>query len=84
MGKPLTCIEKEHQQAAEDNPGTDPIGSSVFALIYTLQRNNTENSKQIFQEKELPGHSPNFHINVIVSDLYITMIDLPFLLQENR
>jgi hypothetical protein len=27
-----------------------------------LQRTNTENSKQIFPEKELGGHSPNIHI----------------------
>ncbi len=47
-----------------------------------LQRTNTENSKQIFLEKELRGHSPNFHINVSVSDLFIPMIDLPILLQE--
>ncbi len=48
-----------------------------------LQRTNTENSKQIFQEKELCGHSPNFHIQVSVSDLYIPTIDLPIQLQEN-
>jgi hypothetical protein len=45
----------------------------------TLQRHNTENSKQIFPEKELRSHSPNFHIHVSMSDLYI----LPILLQEN-
>ncbi len=37
----------------------------------TMQRHNTENSKQIFPEKELRGLSPNFHIYVSVSDLYI-------------
>ncbi len=47
-----------------------------------LQRNNTENLKQIFLEKELRGHSPNFHIHVSVSKLYIPMIDLSILLQE--
>jgi hypothetical protein len=52
-----------------------PIGT-------TLQRTNTENLKQIFPEKELRGHSPNFHIHVSVSDLYIPAIDLPILLQE--
>jgi hypothetical protein len=51
---------------------------------YTLQRHNTEKSKQIFPEKELRGHSsPKFHIHVFMSDLYISMIDLPILLQEN-
>jgi hypothetical protein len=48
----------------------------------TLQRTNTENSKQISPEMELLGHSPNFHIHVSVSDLYIPTIDLPILLQD--
>jgi len=47
-----------------------------------LQRTNIENLKQIFLEKELRGHSPNFHIHVSESDLYIPTIDLPILLQE--
>jgi hypothetical protein len=48
-----------------------------------LQRTpNTENLKQILPEKELRGHSPNFHIHASVSDLYIPTIDLPILLQE--
>jgi hypothetical protein len=41
------------------------------SLFSKLQRDNTENSKQIFPEKELRGHSPNFHIHVSVSDLHI-------------
>ena len=45
----------------------------------TLQRHNTENSKQIFPEKELCGLSPNFHIHVSVRDLYIPTISLPIL-----
>ncbi len=49
-----------------------------------LQRQNTENLKQIFPEKELSGYSPNSYIHVSVSDLYITLIGLPILLQENR
>jgi hypothetical protein len=51
-------------------------------LHHTLQSNNTENLKQIFLEKELRGHSPNFHIHVSVSDLYISNVGLPILLQE--
>ncbi len=38
--------------------------------------------KHIFPEKEMRGHSPNFHIHVSVSDLYIPTIYLPILLQE--
>ncbi len=56
-----------------------------FSLCYiecTLQRINTENSKQIFAEKELRGLSPNFHMQVSVSYLYIPTIDLPILLKE--
>jgi hypothetical protein len=40
--------------------------------------------KQIFPEKELRDLSPNFHIHVSVSDLYIPTIGLPILQQENR
>ncbi len=47
-----------------------------------LQRTNTVYSKQIFPEKELLDHIPNFHIHVLVSDLYIPTMDLPILLQE--
>jgi hypothetical protein len=36
-----------------------------------LQRHNTENSKQIFPEKEFLGLSLNFHIHESVSDLYL-------------
>ncbi len=32
---------------------------------WTLQRINTENSNQIFPEKELRGHSPNLHIHIL-------------------
>jgi hypothetical protein len=35
----------------------------------TLQRQNTEISKQIFPEKEYQGLRPNFHIHASVSDL---------------
>ena len=33
---------------------------------------------------KLRGVSPRFYIHVSVSDLYITTIGLPILLQENR
>ncbi len=48
----------------------------------TLQRQNAENLKQIFPEKEYRGLSPNFHIHVSVSELYIPTVGLPFLLEE--
>jgi hypothetical protein len=49
-----------------------------------LQRHITEKSKQKYsQQKELRALSPNFHIHVSVSDLYIPMIYMPILLQEN-
>ncbi len=37
----------------------------------TLQRHNTENSKQIFPEKELRGQIPNSYIHASVSSSYI-------------
>jgi hypothetical protein len=64
----------------------EPIHAILYALqnntAPTLQKHNTENSKQIFPEKELRGHSPNFHFHVSVSVLYIPTIGLPILLQE--
>jgi hypothetical protein len=51
--------------------------------VYTA-KTHYRNMKQIFPEKELHGLSPNFHIQVFVSDfVYIPTISLPFLLQEN-
>ncbi len=47
-----------------------------------LQRQNTEISKQIFPEKEYQSLSPNFHIHASVSDLYVSTIGLPILLEE--
>jgi hypothetical protein len=58
------------------------VGSS--SRILTLQIHNTDNSKYVFSEKELRGYSPNSYIHVSVSDLYIPLIGLNILLQENR
>jgi hypothetical protein len=49
---------------------------------HTLQRQNAENLKQIFPEKEYRGLSPNFHIHVSVCELCIPTMGLPFLLEE--
>jgi hypothetical protein len=48
----------------------------------TLQRQNDETLKQIFPEKEYRNLSPNLHIHVSVSELYIPTMVLPFLLEE--
>ncbi len=41
----------------------------AFPSPAALQRQNAENLKQIFPEKEYQGLSPNFHIYVSVSEL---------------
>jgi hypothetical protein len=57
--------------------------SSYFEeKVYTLQRKKADNLKQIFPEKEYRGLSPNFHIHVSLSELYIPTMGLPFLLEE--
>jgi hypothetical protein len=38
----------------------------------------------VFREKEMRGLSPNFHIHVSVSDLYIPTFGPPIFLQQNR
>ncbi len=64
-------------------PETERTTASFGVFLWsTLQRTNTEYSKQIFPEKELRGRIPNFQIQVSVSDLYIPTINLPILLQE--
>jgi hypothetical protein len=62
------------------------IGNIIRAIdgivgARTLQRQNAENLKQIFPEKEYQGLSPNFHIHVSVSALYIPTMGLPVLLE---
>jgi hypothetical protein len=52
--------------------------------MLTLQRHKTEILNQMFPEKELRGYSPNSYIHVSVIDLYVPLIGLPILLQENR
>jgi hypothetical protein len=52
--------------------------------LTALQRQNAENWKQIFSEKEYRGLSPNFHIHVSVSELYFPTMGLPVLLEEIR
>ncbi len=51
----------------------------ISISLPTLQRQNAENFKQIFPEKEIRGLSLNFHIHVSVSELYIPTMGLPFL-----
>jgi hypothetical protein len=58
------------------------VKGCAWLRTYTLQRTNTKNLKQIFPEKKLRSQSPNFHIHVSVSDLYIPTINLPTPLQE--
>jgi hypothetical protein len=49
---------------------------------YSLQKQNAENLKQIFPEKEYRGLSPNFQIHVSVSELCIPTMGLTYLLEE--
>ncbi len=51
---------------------------------HTAKTQYTENSKQIFPEKELRGHSPDFHIHVPVSDSYIPTIDLLLIMMKEN
>jgi hypothetical protein len=61
------------------------LSSQLLLATPTLQRHNTENSKQTFQGKELRDYRSNSYIHVSVSDIYISLIGgLPILLQKNR
>jgi hypothetical protein len=50
--------------------------SKEIDFANALQRKNAENLKQIFLENEYRGLSPNFHIHVSVSELYIPTMGL--------
>jgi hypothetical protein len=78
----LEIIDDDNRPGNRTKPLLFNYDSVVLRVNNALQRTNSENSKQIFPEKELRGHSPNFHIHVSVSDLYTPTIDLPILLQE--
>jgi hypothetical protein len=54
--------------------------AAVVGYRGTLQKHNTENTKQIFPGKKLRDYSPNSYIHVSVSDLSILLIGLPILL----
>jgi hypothetical protein len=54
----------------------------ILLILGTLQRQNAENLKQIFPEKEYRGLSPNLHIHVSVNELGIPTMGLPVLLEE--
>jgi hypothetical protein len=61
------------------------LSHPTVTLFYAYTaKNHTENSKQIFPEKELRGLRPNFHIHVSVSDLYLPKIGSYISLQPNR
>jgi hypothetical protein len=55
--------------------------SEILYLGCTAKK-NAENLKQIFPEKEYRGLSPNFHIHVSMSELYIPTMGLPILPEE--
>jgi hypothetical protein len=58
------------------------MSKKCLGIQFVCTAKNQYNLKQIFPEKELRGHSPNFHMHVSVGDLFIPTIDLPLLLHE--
>jgi hypothetical protein len=68
------------RRKVEQWQGKQNIGGTVRSSA--LQRQNAENLKQIFLEKEYRGLSPNFHIHVSVSELYIPTMGLLVQLEE--
>jgi hypothetical protein len=48
----------------------------MLTFLSRLQTTNAEKLKQIFPEKELSGHSPNFHTPVFVIDLLILLQEI--------
>jgi hypothetical protein len=58
--------------------------SPVLTAHFWFYLRCIKNPIYVFPEKELRGLSPNLHINVSVSDLYIPRIGPHIFLQQNR
>jgi hypothetical protein len=71
-----------HQVMKTGDGLTASLSCKQVQLCPPLQSQNAENLKQIFPEKEYRGLSPNFQIHVSVSELYISTLALPFLLEK--
>jgi hypothetical protein len=52
--------------------------------VFSSTAHCNKNSIYVFPEKELHGLSPNFHIHVSVSELYIPRIGPQFFLLQKR
>ncbi len=64
----------EHQQLLQFSPGNFRGGHTAKTKGRKFETN--------IPEKEYRGLSPNFHIHVSMSELYIPTMGLPFLLEE--
>jgi hypothetical protein len=65
----------------------EKIQQIMLGHYYTLRHTIVHYNKNliyVFLEKKLRCLSPNIHIHVSLSDLYIPMIGPPIFLQQNR
>ncbi len=65
-------------------PPPHPVLSYMWGLLLIRICHCNENPIYVFLFWELRGFSPNFHIHVSVSDLYIPRIAPHIFLQQNR
>jgi hypothetical protein len=63
------CLAWPPTSKTQKRTEEDEMAVGIKKKGFTLQRHNTENSKQIFPEKKLRGYSPNSYIHVPVSNL---------------
>ncbi len=82
QAKPLPVTHREREGPIGVCIGLIPKKKIKTSFLDALRWQNAENLKQIFPEKEYRGLSPNFHIHVSVSKLYIPTTGLPFKLEE--
>jgi hypothetical protein len=91
VSSPSVCDSSLSDVGAAASPASIPASPScktlflryVSILLFQYPHCN-EKSSYVFPEKELRGLSPNFHIHVSVSDLYIPRIGPQISLQQNR
>ncbi len=81
---PLSTAHSKEPIPKNRNKYSQKICTAICVVFKYLFRSMhcDENVIYVFFFWELRSHSPNFHIHVSVSVLYIPTIDLPVLLQE--
>jgi hypothetical protein len=77
-------ISSQVTRTSQSNPTSHINNTNTTDITTAIATHCNKKSIYVFPEKELCGFSPNIHIYVSVSDLYIPRIGPNIFLQQNR